>query len=279
MFKTWFGFVLMATVSVHAADVPPLAPTTISRTNPPAPPARKMSEVAKVLGSEPQAAKNLAPLKILLCAGPKDHGPDEHDYPLWLKRWSQLLARGQGVTISTSMGFPSADQLAAADVAVFYNANPGWSTNKAATLDRFHERGGGAVYIHYAVDGGKEPAAAAERIGLAFTLGSRFAMAIWTWFSQKLITQSRVVCRLYISSTKPIGKCGGMCLVSISSVRPLRMARRSRSFGRSNVTRLGSLAASPVITCGHLMIRFFASWFYAAFAGQRDRRMWIGWQS
>ena len=41
-------------------------------------------------------------------------------------------------------------------------------------LDDFHKRGGGAVYLHYAIDGGKDPAGVAERMGLAFTLGSRF---------------------------------------------------------------------------------------------------------
>jgi hypothetical protein len=114
------------------------------------------------------------PLRILLCAGPKDHGPDEHDYPLWLDRWSRLLALTENTIVDTAMGFPAPGQLAAADVAVFYNANPGWNLSHARLLDEFHQRGGGAVYIHYAVDGGREPAAAAERIGLAFTLGSKF---------------------------------------------------------------------------------------------------------
>jgi type 1 glutamine amidotransferase len=30
------------------------------------------------------------------------------------------------------------------------------------------------IYLHYGVDGGKDPAAMAERAGLAFTLGSKF---------------------------------------------------------------------------------------------------------
>jgi type 1 glutamine amidotransferase len=113
-------------------------------------------------------------LRILLCAGLKDHGPDEHDYPLWLERWSRLLALGDNVVVTTAMGFPTAEQLEGADVAVFYNANPGWSPARAELLDAFHERGGGAVYIHYAVNGGEEPDAVSERAGLAFTFGSRF---------------------------------------------------------------------------------------------------------
>jgi type 1 glutamine amidotransferase len=41
-------------------------------------------------------------------------------------------------------------------------------------MDEFHKRGAGAVYVHYAVEGGKDPDGVAERMGLAFTLGSRF---------------------------------------------------------------------------------------------------------
>ncbi|MCI0739943.1 MAG: ThuA domain-containing protein [Gemmataceae bacterium] len=153
----------------------PLEPAPISRTDPPLPRARRLDDLVQVLGSAPTAAYgDLPPLRILLCAGPKDHGPDEHDYPLWLDRWSRLLRLGDNVTVATSMGFPSSEQLANADVAVFYNANPGWSSLTAARLDEYHRRGGGAVYVHFAVEGGKQPDAVAERTGLAFTLGSRF---------------------------------------------------------------------------------------------------------
>ncbi len=152
----------------------PLEPAPITRADPPTPPARKLSEVTQVLEAVPAAVNSKATLRILLCAGPKDHGPDEHDYPLWLDRWSRLLQLGESVTVKTSTGFPTVDQLANADVAVFYNANPGWNADKAKALDEFHQRGGGAVYIHYAVDGGKDPGGVAERAGLAFTLGSKF---------------------------------------------------------------------------------------------------------
>jgi type 1 glutamine amidotransferase len=153
----------------------PLDPATITRPDPPIPPARRMSEITQVLG--PAAlppATPPQPLRILLCAGPKDHGIDEHDYPLWLDRWSRLLALGENVVVTTAPAFPAVEQLANADVAVFYNANPGWNAQSAAAIDDFHKRGGGAVYIHYAVDGGKDPDGVAERMGLAFTLGSRF---------------------------------------------------------------------------------------------------------
>lgn len=151
-----------------------LAPAPISRNDPPMPPARTREEFSKIFSGGAVTSLDPRALRILLVAGPKDHGPDEHDYPLWLARWSRLLELGENVSLSTAMGFPTGDQLAAAEVAVFYNANPGWDSQKAAALDAFHKRGGGAVYLHYAVDGGKDPAGAAERMGLAFTLGSRF---------------------------------------------------------------------------------------------------------
>ncbi len=154
--------------------VNPLEAAPITRTDPPIPAPRRMAEIIDVLGSAPRAPREPAPLRILLCSGPKDHGVDEHDYPLWLDRWSRLLALAENVTVRTSVGFPTAEQLAAADVAVLYNANPDWNAEKARALDDFHQRGGGVVYLHYAVDGGKDPAGVAERAGLAFTLGSKF---------------------------------------------------------------------------------------------------------
>ena len=155
--------------------VQPLEAAVIVRTDPPAPPPRSMSEVMNVLPvGFANGSGEARPLRMLLCAGPKDHGLEEHDYPVWLDRWSRLLALADQVRVETSMGFPKLEQLARADVAVFYNANPGWDDQKAAALDDFHRRGAGAVYIHYAVDGGKDPAGVSERMGLAFSLGSRF---------------------------------------------------------------------------------------------------------
>jgi type 1 glutamine amidotransferase len=110
-------------------------------------------------------------LRIILAAGPKDHGPGEHDYPLWLKRWSALFATDENVQVQTADGWPATRQLETADVAVFYSNNPGWDKGKARELDRFLARGGGVVLIHYAVDGHKEVEALADRIGLAWQGG------------------------------------------------------------------------------------------------------------
>jgi hypothetical protein len=106
-----------------------------------------------------------------LVAGPKDHGIDEHDYPLWQERWRALLGRAEGITLGAADGWPSADDFARADVLVWYSANPGWSAEKGAQLDTFLERGGGMVLLHYAVNGQKAPTELARRIGLAWQPG------------------------------------------------------------------------------------------------------------
>ena len=108
---------------------------------------------------------------ILLCAGPKDHGPGEHDYPLWMKRWSKLLALADEVTVDTAQNWPSADQMSRAAVLVFYSDNPAWDAAHARELDAFLARGGGAVFIHYAVDGHNTADQLAQRIGLAWRGG------------------------------------------------------------------------------------------------------------
>jgi putative heme-binding domain-containing protein len=148
----------------------PLESTKITRLDPTTPPARTRRELAPFLADTNfTSATSSKTLRILLCAGPKDHGIDEHDYPLWLDRWSHLLALAENVTIATNNGFPSRAQLSAADVAVFYSSNPGWDNAAARTLDAFQKRGGGLVYLHYGIEGGKDSLALAERVGLAFS--------------------------------------------------------------------------------------------------------------
>jgi putative heme-binding domain-containing protein len=145
----------------------PLEPAPITRLNPGAPPAREIAEVAPFL-PPPSAEKTTAkPLRILLSAGEKDHGLDEHNYPLWLQRWSILLGLAEGVKVATCMGFPTRDQMAAADVIIFYSRNAGWGREAAGILDEFQARGGGLVYLHWAMEGGAEALELAERIGLA----------------------------------------------------------------------------------------------------------------
>ncbi|MDB6034395.1 MAG: hypothetical protein JWM16_4733, partial [Verrucomicrobiales bacterium] len=110
--------------------------------------------------------------RILLVAGPKDHGPDEHDYPVWQKRWAKLLGLAEKVEVATAFGWPSAAEIRNADVMVLYSDNPGWNKARASELAQFQQRGGGLVYLHYAVDGHEAVDALSERIGLAWRGGA-----------------------------------------------------------------------------------------------------------
>jgi type 1 glutamine amidotransferase len=111
------------------------------------------------------------PFEIVLCAGPKDHGPGEHDYPLWQKRWSKLLPLAENVRVGTAWEWPSPEQRKTARVIVFYSNLPGWNSTRAAELEAFLQRGGGAVFLHYAVDGHNEVDQLAKLIGLAWKGG------------------------------------------------------------------------------------------------------------
>jgi len=145
----------------------PLEPTRITRIDPPMPPARSREEVAAFLPSSGGAPEASTPLRILLCIDSKDHGVDEHDYPLFQQRWSKLLALADNVKVTTANVFPTREQFAAADVMVLYSRNSGWNAERAALLDEFQQRGGGVVLLHWAMEGGKEAKAYAERVGLA----------------------------------------------------------------------------------------------------------------
>jgi putative heme-binding domain-containing protein len=144
----------------------PLKPAPPEREG--APPPRRRSEVEAVLKALKPSTPPYKKLHIVLAAGPKDHGPGEHDYPLWQRRWVKLLDLAENVEISEATGWPSPKQWETANLIVFYSANPGWSAEKAKDLDGYLERGGGLVYIHYAVEGRDAPDALAERIGLAW---------------------------------------------------------------------------------------------------------------
>ena len=76
-----------------------------------APPPRPRADVDKLLaGADNDISKAddeaAPPLKVVLIAGPKDHGKGEHDYPNWQKVWSRLLAKAPRTTIDTAWEFP-----------------------------------------------------------------------------------------------------------------------------------------------------------------------------
>jgi putative heme-binding domain-containing protein len=134
---------------------------------PPAP--RSIEEVEAVLAGAPPKMPS-RPLHVVLVAGRKDHGPGEHDYPAWQNVWKHLLAMAENTHVTTADTWPSANDLQAAAVLVFYQQGT-WTPDRARDIDQFLSRGGGLVYIHYAVDGGQDAPGFAQRIGLAWRGG------------------------------------------------------------------------------------------------------------
>jgi hypothetical protein len=137
------------------------------------PPPRDMREVKAVLAGAPEPPAQTRPIHIVLVAGTKDHGPGEHDYPAWLKVWHRLMSRAKGVKVTTAMDWPTAADLKTADVLVFYQRGS-WTPQRTRDIDAYLGRGGGLVYIHWAVDGGGDAPGFAQRIGLAWGSGSKF---------------------------------------------------------------------------------------------------------
>jgi len=125
------------------------------------PPSRSPAEVEAVLAMAPRPpdAGDLRELHILLLADVKDHGPGEHDYPLWQEQWRTLLANNPAcapkIHVATASRWPSEGQFAKADLLVMY-CYPG--TPKGRTFSRaqieqlaeFIACGGGFVPVHSA---------------------------------------------------------------------------------------------------------------------------------
>jgi type 1 glutamine amidotransferase len=129
---------------------------------------RALAEVKAVLAGMPEPPEKTRPIRIVLVAGPKDHGLGEHDYPAWQRVWSELLAAAENVEVSTAWEWPDKTAFKRADAIVFYQRGD-WNADRAADIDAFLKRGGGFTYIHWAVDGrGRETGLEfAKRIGLA----------------------------------------------------------------------------------------------------------------
>ncbi len=144
-----------------------LPPPRMPRDAEMAPPIRRSrADVNAMLAGAPEPSAEPRDLRLLLIAGPKDHGPGEHDYPAWLRAWSQLLSAADGVTVDTAMTWPTAEQMESADTVVIYQQGD-WTDERSAAIDAHLAKGGGLVLIHWAVEGGGRAAAFAERIGLA----------------------------------------------------------------------------------------------------------------
>src|SRR5262249_59960299 len=80
----------------------PLQPAKLKIPGAPAP--RKRSEIEAALKKADRPDRPLRKLRILLAAGPKDHGPGEHDYPLWQRRWFNLLSLAEDGRVETGKG-------------------------------------------------------------------------------------------------------------------------------------------------------------------------------
>ena len=132
----------------------------------PRPKPRDRKEVEAVLAGAPAPPEKVSPLRIVLVAGKKDHGPGEHDYPAWQKAWAELFKLAEKTDVVTAWEWPAADGFRKADVIVFYQHGD-WDGKRAADVDSYLERGGGMVYVHWAVDGRDHAADFAKRIGLA----------------------------------------------------------------------------------------------------------------
>lgn len=132
----------------------------------PAPAVRTAREVEVALAGAPVQPAVYRALKIILVAGPKDHGPGEHDYPAWQQQWLELLTAAENVNIETAWEFPSDEQLAETDVLLFFQKGS-FRKPRPEKLDQFLKRGGGVAYIHWAVNGGDQVQPFSERIGMA----------------------------------------------------------------------------------------------------------------
>jgi type 1 glutamine amidotransferase len=132
----------------------------------PRPKPRTLAEVNASLAGAPQPSEKTRPIHILMVSGAKDHGVGEHDYPAFQRAWSELLSAANDTQVSTASEWPTAEQFKQADVAVFFQHGD-WNDQRATDIDAYLKRGGGLVYIHWAIDGQKGGREFAKRIGLA----------------------------------------------------------------------------------------------------------------
>ncbi|HEV3165227.1 MAG TPA: ThuA domain-containing protein [Isosphaeraceae bacterium] len=162
---------LLAFLTTPPPEPPPKADgeTQAKADSKPQPPSRSRAEVNAALGSHSQVITNREPhnLNIVLVASNQDHGPGEHDYPAWQKKWKALLTEAKGVNVSNAHDWPERSQWQRADLVVCYFHNHAWTPERYQELDAFLARGGGLVMLHAAVIADKEPEALAERLGLA----------------------------------------------------------------------------------------------------------------
>src|SRR5205085_3450789 len=93
-------------------------------------------------------AQTPPPLRVFIRAGPKTHGPNQHDHPRFLQEWKQLLTE-RSLKVDGSLEFPSAAQLENSDVLITYAAD-GMNvvSEQRVSFEKFLKKGGGLVIIH-----------------------------------------------------------------------------------------------------------------------------------
>jgi type 1 glutamine amidotransferase len=125
--------------------------------------------VEAVLAKAPPVGADAArrPLHVLLVAGPKDHGPGEHDYPAWQKAWAVLLAKAPGVRVTTAFPWPEPAQWEGVDVVVFYFRGR-WDARQLAEIQKHQARGGGVVSVHWAIGCDQDVNKHSEHFGLSY---------------------------------------------------------------------------------------------------------------
>jgi putative heme-binding domain-containing protein len=127
---------------------------------------RSRAEIDAALAGAPNPPEATRPLKITLCSGAKDHGKGEHDYPRWREVWSRLFTLAEKVDVGIAEEWPSDQQWMNSDVVVFFKKG-NWTPKAMGQLDALMKRGGGAVFIHWAVEAGEDAPALSQRLGLS----------------------------------------------------------------------------------------------------------------
>jgi type 1 glutamine amidotransferase len=128
-----------------------LCTAVLAQQAPPQPAAT--TPAAQVPGAQTSVAATAAPLRVLIYAGLKTHAVGQHDYPQFLADWSKILS-DRGAYVTGGLQFPSARDLASADVMVIYKGDAGYlGVEDRAALDSFLRRGGGIISLHDALCG------------------------------------------------------------------------------------------------------------------------------
>jgi putative heme-binding domain-containing protein len=139
------------------------------------PPPRKRNEVEKAMARKSRNAKGeLRQLRVLLLDAQKDHGPGEHDYPAWKKKWMGLFGKLPKVSVDTAYEWPTDEQLGKTDLMLCYFWNHDWSPARYRALDAYLRRGGGLVMIHSATIADRAPEQLAARLGLGYHPGLKY---------------------------------------------------------------------------------------------------------